>query len=57
MDEKHIVKRITVRDKIGEVVETLCTKYCKYPDIYDEEKEEIPLAESDICKGCPLNNL
>lgn len=52
MSEKIIIKDVT-----GEIAEQICSKYCKYPDIYDEEKEGIPLAESDICRNCPLNDL
>lgn len=35
----------------------ICDQYCKYPFIWDEEKEGVCLAESDICKNCPLNYL
>lgn len=35
----------------------MCQNYCKYPDIWDEEKEGIELCESDICANCPLNRL
>ena len=34
--------------------EMICDHYCKYPEIYDEEVEGVPLAESNICKECPL---
>ena len=35
-------------------VETFCDHYCRYPFEWDEEKEGCALAESDICKYCPL---
>lgn len=38
-----------------EILTRMCEGYCKYPDIWDEDKEEIPLEESDICRSCPLN--
>jgi len=34
--------------------ETFCDHYCRYPFEWDEEKEGCALAESDICKNCPL---
>lgn len=34
--------------------EIMCDEYCRYPRSYDEEAEGISLAESDICKECPL---
>lgn len=42
---------------IEEVKEEICLRYCKYPDTWDEEKEGIYLADSDICMNCPLNRL
>ena len=42
---------------IEEVFDEICTKYCKYPDTWDEEKEGCELMDSDICKNCPLNRL
>ena len=35
----------------------MCDDYCKWPAIWDEEKMGYPLADSDICKNCPLNTL
>ena len=48
---------MTVSEIIEEVIEEVCDKYCKYPDIWDEEKEGVELSDSDICKNCPLNKL
>lgn len=42
---------------LNSVVEEMCSKYCKYPDIWDEEAEGMELCESDICLKCPLNKL
>ena len=42
---------------IEEVAEEMCTNYCKWPDLWDEEKEGMELCESDYCKECPLNRL
>lgn len=35
----------------------MCDLYCKYPQIWDEEKEGKELCESEICANCPLNVL
>ncbi len=35
--------------------EGICTKLCKYPDIWDEDEEGGPLSDSDMCENCPLN--
>lgn len=43
--------------ELNEDVEEMCNKYCKYPEIWDEDKEGVELADSDICKNCPLNKL
>ena len=42
---------------IEEVCRDMCTFYCKWPDLWDEEKEGMELCESDHCKECPLNRL
>ena len=47
----------TIPRILEEVIETICSKYCKYPDLWDEEAEGIELCESDICVNCPLNRL
>ena len=47
----------TIKDIFEDITETMCSHYCKYPDIWDPEKEGIELADSDICKNCPLNRL
>ena len=46
-----------ISQTIEEVKEEICLRYCKYPDTWDEEKEGIYLADSDICVNCPLNRL
>lgn len=47
----------TARDIIQDVIDKMCTKYCKYPDTFDEELEGCELMDSEICKNCPLNDL
>lgn len=34
---------MTVSEIINEVIEEICNKYCKYPDIWDEDKEGVEL--------------
>lgn len=48
---------MTVSEIIKEVIEEVCNKYCKYPDIWDEDYEGVELSDSDICQNCPLNKL
>ena len=38
------------RDELAAV----CDHYCRFPREYDEDLHGIPLAESEICKKCPL---
>lgn len=42
---------------LQEVADDICSHYCKYPEIWDEEKEGCELCESEICKNCPLSRL
>ena len=49
-----------IQDKLKgqkEIVEDICTNYCKYPYMWNEEDEGCTLAESGICNKCPLNKL
>ena len=50
-------KTKTITEQIQEVADDFCDNYCKYPDIWDEEKEGCKLSESDHCRNCPLNRL
>lgn len=47
----------TVSSIFLEIVENMCSNYCKYPDIWNEEKEGCELCDSDICANCPLSKL
>ena len=47
----------TITMILQDVVDEMCSKYCKWPSLWDEEAEGIELAESDICANCPLNRL
>lgn len=35
-------------------VAAVCDHYCRFPHEYDEDLHGVPLAESEICKNCPL---
>lgn len=47
----------TITAQIEEIKDDICNHYCKWPDIWDEEKEGCELSESDHCRNCPLNRL
>ena len=57
LKELENIQKNRDKDTVGEIDEKICSSYCKYPDIWDEEKEEMPLMDSDICQNCPLNDL
>lgn len=42
--------------KLFEIASEICDHYCKYPLIYDEDKEGEPLSTA-FCEKCPLNEL
>lgn len=41
-------------EKIENAASEMCDHYCKWPILYDEDREDIPLSESAYCKECPL---
>lgn len=51
-------KQKTVADILGEVIQDMCDKYCKYPEEYvqkygaDDER-----MYDEKCSNCPLNKL
>lgn len=45
----------TVNDILNEVVEEVCDKYCKFPQMYTGENEDELYEEH--CDGCVLNKL
>lgn len=47
----------TVSGIIAHVSAEICNNYCKYPNMWDSEKEGCELENSEICKNCPLNLL
>lgn len=55
--EELMEKQKSIVEILNEVVDDICNNYCKYPSIWDEEKEGCELCESEICQNCPLNRL
>ena len=52
------IRRLSENDgAIMQAMEMFCDRYCKYPQIYDEETEGIPLAESEYCRNCPFGGV
>ena len=49
--------RITTSDINDLVKDEICEHYCKYPHIWDEEKEGEELECSEVCSNCPLGLL
>lgn len=43
--------------QLEQIAEDFCNNYCKYPGIWDEEKEGCELSESDICANCPMSRI
>ena len=43
--------------QLEQIAEDFFNNYCKYPGIWDEEKEGIELSESDICANCPMSRI
>ena len=52
-----IVKRRIDVDELEQALSSICDKYCKYPLIWDEDKMKSELAESEICRFCPVNEI
>ena len=46
-----------ISEQLEEIAETFCNDYCKYPEIWDEEKEGCELMDSEVCANCPLNKI
>lgn len=47
----------TIIQQIEEIANDLCLNYCYYSKTWDEEKEGVPLADSEVCENCPLCRL
>ena len=47
----------TITEQLEEIVEEMCNHYCKWPGLWNTEKEGMELCESEHCKECPLNRI
>ena len=47
----------TITQTLDEIASEICNDYCKYPALWDEEKEGCELSESEICSKCPLGRI
>ena len=45
----------SITSQLEEIVESMCSSYCKWPIIWDAREGD--LFESDVCTNCPLNRL
>lgn len=50
MDEQK-----TISQQIEDIKTEMCSHYCHYPYIWDEDDGE--LTDSEICANCPLGRL
>ena len=48
-------QRQTIVGMLGEIISTMCDKYCKFPQMYTGENEDELYEEH--CDGCILNKL
>lgn len=47
---------VTISEQFEEIAKEICDNYCKYPHLWEEEKDG-ELADSERCANCPLNKL
>lgn len=50
-ERKTEEKQKTIYDLLDEVAETMCDKYCKYPESYEGTYDEML---EEICANCPM---
>lgn len=48
---------IMIIEELEQIANEFCQNYCKWPDLWDEEKEMMELADSEHCRNCPINRL
>lgn len=54
---KNNVEDMTITEQLQKIFDEMCSHYCKYPDLWDEEKEGCELVDSEHCQNCPLGKL
>ena len=45
----------TITEQLCEIAEAMCDMYCKYPEQWNGDPEE--LHESEVCRNCPLTKI
>ena len=54
LDNKLMIENAFASTLTPEQAAAFCDHYCRFPHEYDEERHGVPLAESHICKNCPI---
>ena len=57
MSKQKEEKPKTISQQLEEIAEEFCNHYCKWPDIWNEDKMGMELSESKYCQECPLSRL
>lgn len=45
----------TIKEQLLDIAEDICDNYCKYPEQWHGDRED--LYESETCRNCPLNKI
>ena len=53
---KNNKQDMTIMEQLNIIVEEMCDKYCKYPQIYEYEKDGDKKLEIE-CKQCPIGRI
>lgn len=48
---------MSITEQLRAIAEDMCMNYCKWPDLWDEEKEGCELADSEHCANCPMGKI
>ena len=57
VDLKKLTLTELTQGELTKIAEGFCDNYCKYPMIWDAEKESMELMDSDICANCPMSKI
>ena len=52
-----IVQREVDKEELQQAAAQMCRRICKYVELWDENEMGGELAESHICKSCPMAEL
>lgn len=56
-ERKNNPADMSITEQLRAIADDMCTNYCKWPDLWDEEKEGMELADSEHCANCPMSEL